>query len=88
MPYELEFTPTAIADMSRLDDGTKRRIRDKLHWMADNAEAVSHTALTGQYRSMFRLRIGDHRALYTYHRLERRIVVHFVNHRSEIYRSR
>ena len=65
-----------------------QRIFNRLRWMSENAESMRHIPLTGRYRNMFRLRIGDYRALYTLNRVERKIIVHAVGHRSEIYRSR
>lgn len=86
--YQVEFTNAAEVDLSRLDRTIAQQALDRLHWLADNAETVRHRALTGQWRGVFTLRIGDYRALYTLDRTERRIVVHFVRHRSEIYRLR
>ena len=88
MTYEVEFTRTAEDDLSRLDKTVAQQVLDKLRWLADNAESVRHKALTGQWKSVFSLRVGNHRAIYSYDRAARRIVVHFVRHRSEVYRLR
>ena len=88
MTCRVEFTSTAENDLSSLDRTVAQQVLDKLHWLADNAESVRHRALTGQWKGVFRLHIGDYRALYTYSRREGKVVVHFVRHRSEIYRLR
>ena len=86
--YRVEFTKAAADDLSGLDKTMAQQVLDKLSWLAHNAESVQHKALTGQWRSVFSLRIGDYRAIYSYDRTERRVVVHFVRHRSEVYRLR
>ncbi len=86
--YRVEFTDTAEDDLSRLDRAIAQEVLDKLRWLADNAESVRHKALTGQWQRAFSLRIGDYRAIYSLDRLERRMVIHFVRHRSEVYRLR
>ena len=88
MTCRVEFTNTAEDDLSRLDRTVAQQVLDRLRWLAANAESVRHKALTGQFRRLFSLRIGDYRALYTYDRTERRIVVHLIRHRSETYRPR
>ncbi len=86
--YEVEFTRAADDDLSRLDRNIAQQALDRLHWLADNAESVQHRELSGPWSGVFRLRIGDFRALYSYDRAERKIIVHFIRHRSEIYRLR
>ena len=86
MTYRVEFTDTAEDDLSRLDSNVAQQVLDKLRWLADNAESVRHKALTVQFKGAFGLRVGDYRAIYTHNRTERRVVVHFVRHRSQVYR--
>ena len=86
MTYRVEFTVTAENDLSRLDSTVAQRVLDRLRWLADNADSVRHKALTAQLKGAFSLRIGDYRAIYTHNRTERRVVVHFVRHRSQVYR--
>ena len=84
--YRVEFTNTAENDLSRLDRTVAQQVLDKLRWLADNAESVRHKALTAQLKSAFSLRIGNYRAIYSLDQMERRVLVHFVRHRSEVYR--
>ena len=88
MTYEVEFTRTAERDLSRLDKAVAQQVLDRLRWLADNADSVSHKALTAQFKGAYSLRIGDYRAIYSYSRMQRKIVVHMVRHRSEVYRPR
>ena len=86
MTYGVEFTRTAENDLSRLDRTVAQQVLDRLRWLADNADSVSHKALTAQFKGAFSLRIGDYRAIYSYNRTQRRIIVHMARHRSEVYR--
>ncbi|MCY4416197.1 MAG: type II toxin-antitoxin system RelE/ParE family toxin [Chloroflexi bacterium] len=86
MPYSVEFEERANRDLTRLDAQVSRRIRNRLDDLASQAETVSHRALTGPLRGLFRLRAGDYRIIYELDRGRRLIMVLRVEHRSEAYR--
>ena len=65
-----------------------QQVLDRLRWLADNVESVRHKALTAQLKGAFSLRVGDYRAIYSLDRTQYRLVVHFVRHRSKVYRLR
>ncbi|MCR4406590.1 MAG: type II toxin-antitoxin system RelE/ParE family toxin [Anaerolineae bacterium] len=44
--------------------------------------------LTGEWKGLFKLRIGSYRAFYTINRSEQQIIVHLVKHRREVYKIR
>ena len=87
MTCQVEFTDTAERGLSTLDRTAAQQVLVKLRWLADNAESASHKALTGQWKGVFSLRVGDYRAIYQYDRADCRVVVHFVKHRSKVYHS-
>ncbi len=87
MMYAVEFTPNAEADLARLDTSIARRVLKRLRWLAENFEGIRPEALTGPWQGVFKLRVGDYRVLYTCDREERRIVVHFIRHRREVYKT-
>ena len=86
MPYSVALQVDAIDDIRRLDAAVARQVRSRLEVLAANAESVRHHMLTGRLRGLFRLRVGDYRVLYTMNRSDRKIIVHAVRHRSEVYR--
>jgi mRNA interferase RelE/StbE len=88
MPYRVEFTPGADGDLSRLDTPVAQRVLRRLDWLAENAESARHGALVGQLQGLFKIRVGDYRAVYSLDRESRRIIVQAVGHRSEIYNPR
>lgn len=84
--YRVELTDRANDDLSRLDRAVAQRVTNRLLWLAENCETVSHYALTGRHAGKFRLRVGDYRALYWLDRENRLIEVEAIGHRSDVYR--
>lgn len=84
--YQVDFTPGAESDLSRLDVPVAQHVLKRLRWLAENFEAIKPEPLTGQWQGVFKLRVGDYRVFYTCDRAKRRIVVHFIRHRREVYK--
>ncbi|MBC8249588.1 MAG: type II toxin-antitoxin system RelE/ParE family toxin [Anaerolineales bacterium] len=80
--------PEARDDLASLDKPIAQRILNKLHWLTENFDALTPEPLTGEWKGLFKLRIGSYRALYTVNRIERRITVHLIKHRGEAYKTR
>ena len=87
MTFEVELTATAVDDLGRLDATVADRVVAKLRWLSENADQIRTETLSGQWRCVCKLRVGDYRVIYTRDSRARRIVVHFVRHRSYVYRS-
>ena len=83
---QVALTPTATADLRRLDPAVARRVVTKLHRLAENIETVRLETLAGPWQGVFKLRVGDYRVLYTREQTQRRVVVHFIRHRREVYK--
>ena len=64
MTYEVALTPTAEADLRRLDSSVARRAIDKMQWLANNIETIKLETLTGSWQGVFKLRVGAYRVLY------------------------
>ena len=88
MTYDVEFTPNAESDLSRLDASVAQRVLNRLRWLSENFDSVRPEALKGQWRGMYKLRIGDYRVFYTRTGSQRQILVHLVRHRREVYKVR
>jgi len=56
--------------------------------LAENFDRVAHEALTGEFRGLFKLRIGDYRVIYSVNNAGRLLIVHLVGHRRSVYESR
>jgi Cytotoxic translational repressor of toxin-antitoxin stability system len=82
-PYSIEWLDEAKADVRRLDRPTAMRVFESiLHYATTSAGDVS--PLHGDMTGAFRLRVGDHRILFSLHDNTMRIFG--VRHRSEAYR--
>ena len=62
---QVALTPTATADLRRLDPAVARRVVTKLHRLAENIETVRLETLAGPWQGVFKLRVGDYRVLYS-----------------------
>jgi mRNA interferase RelE/StbE len=65
--FRIEISPDALKELSELDKPIKRRITDKIEWLAGNVLAVTHHHLTNLPRHLSGLckrREGDYRILY------------------------
>jgi mRNA interferase RelE/StbE len=84
-PYAVEFEPEARDGLRRLSKPNAQQVLDKIKWLAENSDVVSHVALTGEFKGLFKLRVGDYRVLYSIVRHDRLIVIHLIGHRRSIY---
>jgi len=82
----VEFAPGAEADLRGLDKAVAQRVLRRLRWLAENFEATTPEPLSGPWQGVFKLRVGDYRVLYTCDKVQRKIIVHLVRHRREVYR--
>jgi len=86
--FHVEFLPEAEDELATLDPPTARRILEKIRWLAEPFDVLTPDPLTGDLHGLFKLRVGAYRVIYSFDRDERRIVIHLVGHRDQIYRSR
>ena len=87
MTYHVQFTPQALEDLSRLDAAIARRIAEKIQWLAEHFDQIQPETLTSPFASLFKLRVGDWRVLYTSDPVQYTITIHVIAHRSKVYKS-
>ena len=80
------FRPETEKDFDKIDKQTAQRIIDKIRWLAENIELIAPLPLKGEFKGKFKLRIGDYRVVYSVNKEEKRITIHLVGHRREIYK--
>ncbi len=83
--YQITFVPRVERDLKRLDGSVRLRVLHKLQWLAENLESLSHQVLAGEWRGMYKLRVGDYRISDTLDPVRELVIVHAVGHRSQIY---
>ena len=86
MKYKVDFTPQALEDISKLDRVVIERVTKKIEWLSGNLDVVSPQALKGRFHGMFKLVVGDWRAIYTVDFTNKAITIHLIGHRKEIYK--
>jgi mRNA interferase RelE/StbE len=84
-PYGVEFRPEARDGLQRVSKSAAQRVLDKIKWLSENFDQIPHEALSGGFRGLFKLRIGDYRVIYSVDHKGRRITVHLIGHRRSIY---
>ena len=84
--YKIILLPTALESLKNIDQRIGIRILDKLEWLAENFDYVRPLPLKGNLRGFYKLRVGNWRVVYEVDRDRLEITVHFVGHRSQIYK--
>ena len=80
----LEWTNDALNDLAVIDFVIAQRIVAKAKWLEENFEDVVPEKLRKDLRGLYKLRVGDYRAIYSIR--GNRLMVEAVGHRREIYR--
>jgi len=84
--YKVILLPTALDSLKSIDREIGSRILDKLEWLSENFDYVRPVHLKGSLRGFYKLRVGNWRVVYEVDRDRLEIAVHFVGHRSQIYK--
>lgn len=86
MRYSIEFQPTARKALANLPRTIQVRVGRALNALAEEPHPTGSKKLSGKH-DIWRLRVGDYRALYTIERGRLVILVLKVGHRRDVYRS-
>ena len=86
--YKIRVVKEAIRDIERLDKDVARRIAKKINWLAENAEIIQPQGLRSKLAGLAKIREGDYRIIYELVYAEETLVIHFVGHRSEVYKNK
>ena len=81
--YRIELRPAAVRALRKLDPPVRRRIQGAISLLAENPRPPAARALQG--RPGLRVRVGDHRILYTVEDDVLVVVVIALGHRREVY---
>lgn len=82
MTFTVLLHPKAARELDRLENQTKRRVRENLKELRNNPDKIGKRLRPSDFWS---LRIGDYRAIYEIDSAERRVIILFVGHRSKVY---
>ena len=84
MASKVLYKASVAGDLKRLDKPVARRLTEKLE-RALSSNADIGIALTGEFRGLFKYRIGDYRIIYA--KTPEGVLVLRIGHRKDVYRS-
>lgn len=87
MVYQIKYTENAAKTMRKMEKNAAKRILAKIEDLAVSPyEMASVTALSGDLKGLYRLRVGDYRVIYQIKDAELTILVLEMGDRKDIYR--
>ncbi len=86
MTFFIEYDKSVQHFLEKVNKGIAKRIIDKIEFLLLN-DPVPHTAksIVGE-KGVFRLRIGDYRALYRIDYVKNKIIIFHLDKRSNVYK--
>jgi mRNA interferase RelE/StbE len=84
--WKIELTPAAVRQLRKLDGMVRRRVVTAIDRLAIAPRPAGVKALTG-HPGLLRIRVGDHRVVYTVRDEQLIVLVIAVAHRREVYRG-
>ncbi len=84
MTYRVEFAPLARRHIKKLPREVQKRIIERVEELASNPRSAGVKKLVSE-ESLYRVRIGEYRAVYQIRHRELIVLIVKVGHRREIY---
>jgi mRNA interferase RelE/StbE len=84
--YVVQYDPTALKELSKLDKSVVGRITKTMITLADDPRPAGSRSLTG-HPGLLRIRVGDYRVVYMIRDAELVVLTLRVAHRSRVYRN-
>ena len=83
MPYKIEYKSSVVRDLKNLDKSAAKRILQQLE-TALSRNPNCDAPLTGQFKGLFKYRIGNYRIIYT--KIRDGVLILRIGHRSRVYK--
>ncbi len=84
MTYSVEFAPLARRQMKKLPREIQIRIIERVEELASNPRSVGVKKLVSE-DNLYRVRVGEYRAVYQIRDRELVVLIVIVGHRREVY---
>jgi mRNA interferase RelE/StbE len=84
--YSVVFKPSVEKDISSLPKSAIARVLEQIERMKTELFSRQVIKLSGAER-LYRIRVGDYRIVYEVNVKARQVMIHYVRHRREVYRS-
>lgn len=80
----VKWTDGALDDLQTIDPLIAKRIVEKVLWFEKNFDLITPERLHGDLKSLYKVRIGDYRVIYSTNK--KVIVIEAIGHRRNIYK--
>jgi mRNA interferase RelE/StbE len=84
--FKVQFKPAVRKDFRRIPQKILSRILESIEGLTKNPFPVQAIKVAGSDR-LYRIRVSDYRIIYEVETETGEIMVHYVRHRREVYRS-
>ena len=84
--YNISFKPSVERDLRPLSKSVVARVMDRIERLKTEPFPRQAIKLSGAER-LYRIRVGDYRIVYEVDIRAKQVMIHYVRHRREVYRS-
>ena len=84
--YRVILKPSIEKDLRSLTPSVLKRVFKRIQTLEDDPRPRGALKLAGA-EQLYRIRIGDYRIVYTIDADSRQVIVYYVRHRRDVYRS-
>ena len=85
--WAIKLSKEAEKDLARLGGAVRKRVIDKLEWLATNFDSLLPFPLTGEFSDFYKLRVGDWRIFYLVNWATHIINIEYIGHRNKSYKK-
>jgi len=83
--FQIAYRPEVVSDLRKVDPATAQRLLDKTKWLASNVGNLRHEPLAPDLPRLSKYAVGDWRIVYAVNQEDRRVDVHWLAHRRDLY---
>lgn len=80
----IKWSADALRDLERIDPIIARRILEKVIWLEENFVEIVPEKLHRELKGLYKLRVGDYRAVYSIHK--DMVTIEAAGHRRDVYK--
>lgn len=84
--YNIDFKPSVEKDLDKLPNSILKRVWKHFEKLKTNPFPVGSLKLSAAEK-LYRIRIGDYRIVYDVNTISNIVMIHYVRHRNEVYRT-
>ena len=82
---EVEFTDEGEDDLNTLDKPIRKRVIEKIRWLAKNLSNIKPKPLSYEWEDFYKLRVGDWRVAYRV-KNKIKVIIHRIKLRDKMYK--